>query len=129
MTSDWGPIGGATQGLPDAVGHIDTQTGKIEFESQSLKRFDPNDKERPPVAKYIPSWEGHHTRALYKKYPLHLISPHPAYSFHTMYDAKGCWMNEIPEHRVKAGRRALLLGHTHQPRMTPKREALKKVIS
>jgi trimethylamine-N-oxide reductase (cytochrome c) len=30
-----------------------------------------------------------------------LISPHPAYSFHTMYDGKGCWVNEIPEHRVK----------------------------
>ena len=101
-TPDWGPIGGATQGLPDSEGHIDTQTGLIEFESQSLKRFDPNDDERPPVTKYIPSWEGHHTKKLYDKYPLQLISPHPAYSFHTMYDAKGCWVNEIPEHRVKA---------------------------
>jgi molybdopterin guanine dinucleotide-containing S/N-oxide reductase-like protein len=101
-TPDWGPIGGATQGLPDSEGHIDTQTGLIEFESQSLKRFDPNDEERPPVTKYIPSWEGHHTKELYSKYPLQLISPHPAYSFHTMYDGKGCWINEIPEHRVKA---------------------------
>ena len=101
-TPDWGPIGGATQGLPDSEGYIDTQTGLIEFESQSLKRFDPNDEERPPVTKYIPSWEGHHTKELYSKYPLQLISPHPAYSFHTMYDAKGCWINEIPEHRVKA---------------------------
>jgi len=101
-TPDWGPIGGATQGLPDSEGHIDTQTGLIEFESQSLKRFDPNDDERPPVTKYIPSWEGHHTKELYDKYPLQLISPHPTYSFHTMYDAKGCWINEIPEHRVKA---------------------------
>jgi molybdopterin guanine dinucleotide-containing S/N-oxide reductase-like protein len=101
-TPDWGPIGGATQGLPDSEGHIDTQTGLIEFESQSLKRFDPNDEERPPVTKYIPSWEGHHTKELYSKYPLQLISPHPAYSFHTMYDGKGCWINEIPEHRFKA---------------------------
>jgi anaerobic selenocysteine-containing dehydrogenase len=100
-TPDWGPIGGGIEGLPDAEGHIATQTGLIEFESQSLKRFDPNDKERPVVSRHIDSWEGHHTRALYKKYPLQLISPHPAYSFHTHYDDKGCFVNEIPEHRVK----------------------------
>ena len=27
---------------------LQTQTGKLEFEAQSLKRFDPEDKERPP---------------------------------------------------------------------------------
>jgi molybdopterin guanine dinucleotide-containing S/N-oxide reductase-like protein len=101
-TPDPGPSGGSVQGLPDKVGKLDTQSGLIEFESQSLKRFDPNDKERPPVAKYIPSWEGHHTRNLYKKYPLQLITPHVRFSFHTMNDGKGCWMNEVPEHRVKA---------------------------
>jgi len=100
-TPDWGPVGGGISGLPDAEGNLATQSGKIEFEAQSLKRFDPNDTERPPVPKYIPSWEGHHTKELYSKYPLHLISPHPKYSFHTMNDAKGCWINEIPEHRVK----------------------------
>ncbi len=89
-------------GLPDAEGNLATQSGKIEFESQSLLRFDPDDPERPPVAKYIPSWEGHHTTELYSKYPLQMITPHPRYSFHTMYDSKESWMNEIPEHRVKA---------------------------
>jgi len=101
-TPDPGPVGGAIQGLPDAEGTLDTQSGKIEFESQSLIRFDPNDDERPPVPHYIPSWEGHHTKELYSRYPLQLLTPHPQYSFHTMYDGKGCWMNEIPEHRVKA---------------------------
>ncbi len=100
-TPDWGPVGGGIAGLPDAVGNIATQSGKIEFESQSLKRFDPNDPERPPVPKYIPSWEGHHTKELVSKYPLQLISPHPRYSFHTHYDGKESWMNEIPEHRIK----------------------------
>jgi len=100
-TPDWGPVGGKIEGLPDAVGNLDTQTGKIEFESQSLKRFDPNDWERPPVPKYIPSWEGHHTKELISKYPLQLISPHPRFSFHTHHDGKECWMNEVPEHRVK----------------------------
>jgi hypothetical protein len=37
------------QGLPDKEGTLGTQTGKIEFESTSLLRFDPNDRERPPV--------------------------------------------------------------------------------
>ena len=54
------------------------------------------------MAKYIPSWEGHHTTELYSKYPLQMITPHPRYSFHTMYDGKESWMNEVPEHRVKA---------------------------
>lgn len=101
-TPDPGPSGGAIQGLPDNESSMDTQSGKIEFESLSLKRFDPYDKERPPVAKYIRSWEGHHSRRLLSKYPLQLITPHPRYSFHTMNDGKGCWVNEIPEHRVKA---------------------------
>jgi anaerobic selenocysteine-containing dehydrogenase len=100
-TPDWGPVGGGIEGLPDRAGNLSTQTGKIEFESESLKRFDPSDPERPVIPKYIPSWEGHHTKELYEKYPLQLISPHPRFSFHTMYDGKGSWTNEIPEHRLK----------------------------
>jgi len=101
-TPDPGPQGGTLQGLPDAANSLDTQSGKIEFEAQSLKRFDPNDNERPPVPQYIPSWEGHHCKNLVSKYPLQLVTPHPRYSFHTMNDDKNCWVNEIPEHRVKA---------------------------
>jgi anaerobic selenocysteine-containing dehydrogenase len=101
-TPDTGPAGGAIQGLPDREGTLDTQSGKIEFESQSLKRFAPDDPERPPVPAYIPSWEGHHTAELKSRYPLQLITPHPRYSFHTMNDSKGSWMDEVPEHRVKA---------------------------
>ncbi|MFP3209840.1 MAG: molybdopterin-dependent oxidoreductase, partial [Nitrososphaeria archaeon] len=91
------PAGGGVMSLPDMTG-LSTQSGKIEFESNSLKRFDPNDPERPPVPHYIPSWEGPDT-PLAKKYPLQLISPHPRYSFHTQYDAKETWVDEIPEHR------------------------------
>jgi len=50
-TPDWGPVGGGVEGLPDREGNLATQSGKVEFESQSLKRFDPNDPERPPVPK------------------------------------------------------------------------------
>lgn len=79
---------------------LQTTTGLFEFEAQSLKRFAPDDKERPPIPKYIPSWEGPNCE-LAKKYPLQLISTHPRYSFHTMQDGKQGFMNEIEEHRVR----------------------------
>lgn len=79
---------------------LQTQSGKIEFECSSLKRFDPDDPERPTISKYIPAWEGHHTRELYEKYPLQLISPHARFSFHTMCDGKDGFMNDVKDHRV-----------------------------
>ncbi len=79
---------------------LQTQSGKIEFDCSSLKRFDPNDPERPTMTKYIPSWEGHHSTELYKKYPLQLISPHPRFSFHTMGDGKDSFMNDVKDHRI-----------------------------
>ncbi len=79
---------------------LQTQSGKLEFESSSLKRFDPDDPERPPISKFRPSWEGHHNLELYEKYPLNLISPHPRYSFHTMFDGKNSIINDVKDHRV-----------------------------
>jgi anaerobic selenocysteine-containing dehydrogenase len=78
-----------------------TPTGKIEFVSQTLMKFDPNDKERPPMPRYIPSWEGYNTKELVKDYPLQLISPHPRFSYHTHNDNKSMWLDDIPLHRVK----------------------------
>jgi trimethylamine-N-oxide reductase (cytochrome c) len=79
---------------------LQTQSGKLEFESSSLKRFAPDDPERPPIPTYRPSWEGFGTKELVEKYPLQLISPHPRYSFHTMFDAKGGVINEVKDHRM-----------------------------
>lgn len=84
----------------EEFGHgLQTQSGKIEFVSSSLARFG-KDPERPPLNKYIPSWEGIHTTTLLQKYPLQLISPHPRFSFHTAQDGKGSFVNDIDEHRV-----------------------------
>ena len=96
-TPDWGPP--PNDQIEGGKG-LQTTSGKIEFESSSLKKFDPSDEERPVLAKYIPSWEGHHTARLYQKYPLQMVSPHPRFSFHTMGDAKESWMNEVKDHRV-----------------------------
>jgi anaerobic selenocysteine-containing dehydrogenase len=79
---------------------LQTQSGKIEFVSSSLKRFDPDDPERPVMSKYIPAWEGHYTKELYNKYPLQLITPHPRFSFHTMGDGKDSIVNDVKDHRV-----------------------------
>ncbi len=79
---------------------LQTQSAKFEFSCSSLKRFAPDDPERRPIPTYIPSWEGIHTRELYEKYPLNLITPHPRYSFHSMGDAKGSTVNDIKDHRV-----------------------------
>ncbi len=79
---------------------LQTQSGKLEFVSSSLTRFDPDDPERPVMTKYIPSWEGHHTGELFAKYPLQLISPHPRYSFHTMGDGKDSIVNDVKDHRI-----------------------------
>jgi molybdopterin guanine dinucleotide-containing S/N-oxide reductase-like protein len=78
---------------------VGTLSGKIEFESQSLKKYAPDDQERPPVPRYIPSWEGHESEAV-KKFPLQLITPHPRHSYHTHHDAHTPWLWEIPSHRL-----------------------------
>ncbi len=77
---------------------LGTYSGKIEFVSESLQKFTPDDPERAPMPHYIPSWEGH-TSELAKKYPLQLISPHPRFSYHSHHDHKVKWLNEIPGHR------------------------------
>ena len=79
---------------------LQTQSGKFEFECSSLKRFDANDPERPPIVKYLRSWEGPGSE-LAGRYPLQLISPHPRFSYHTLSDGKDSPINDIAEHRVR----------------------------
>ncbi|MCL5734439.1 MAG: molybdopterin-dependent oxidoreductase, partial [Actinobacteria bacterium] len=96
-TPDWGPAPGDTVGMKG----LQTMSGKIEFVASSLAKMDVEDPERPVMGpQYIPSWEGHHTAALYNRYPLQMVSPHPRFSFHTMGDAKESWLNEVKDHRI-----------------------------
>jgi trimethylamine-N-oxide reductase (cytochrome c) len=85
---------------PEKKEGLGTYSGKIEFVSHSLQKYFPKDKERPPMARYIPSWEGYDS-PLAKKYPLQLIAPHPRYSYHTHYDAHCEWLADIPGHRIR----------------------------
>jgi trimethylamine-N-oxide reductase (cytochrome c) len=78
---------------------LGTYSGKVEFVSQSLLQHLPDDEERPPLPRYIPSWEGYDSD-LAERYPLQMIMPHPRFSFHTQYDFNTSWIKEIPDHRV-----------------------------
>ncbi len=77
---------------------LQTQSGKLEFECSSLKRF--VDPERPPIVKYVPSWEGPHSGEMYEKFPLQMLTPHSRYSFHTQGDGKDSFLLNIGDHRV-----------------------------
>ncbi|MBT6200313.1 MAG: molybdopterin-dependent oxidoreductase [Bacteroidetes Order II. Incertae sedis bacterium] len=79
---------------------LQTQSSKFEFEAQSLKRFDPDDPERPPIVKYNRSWEFDDAKYA-SEYPLQLVTPHSRYSFHTHADGKDSFINDIPDHRVE----------------------------
>jgi molybdopterin guanine dinucleotide-containing S/N-oxide reductase-like protein len=102
---------------------LGTYSGKIEFVSRSLLEHLPDDEERPPLPRYIPSWEGLDS-ALAQKYPLQLITPHPRYSFHTQHDSNTGWLAEVPGHRIWKG------GYSWRPvRMNPADAAARNIIS
>jgi len=84
----------------DKAHELGTYSGKIEFVSQSLLKHFPDDQERPPLARYIPCWEGYDSE-LAKEYPLQLITPHVRFSYHTHHDNKSPWLEEIPASRMK----------------------------
>ncbi len=102
-TPDWGPHPADTVRLEG----LQTSSGKIEFVSSSLTRFEQGgvvDPERPAMGpQFLPSWEGHHTTELTASYPLQMVSPHPRFSFHTMGDGKESWINEVKDHRMLVG--------------------------
>jgi trimethylamine-N-oxide reductase (cytochrome c) len=68
----------------DKAKELGTYSGKIEFVSESLKKNMTTGDERPLTPRYIPSWEGHESTQLTRKYPLQLISPHPRFSMHPL---------------------------------------------
>jgi len=76
-----------------------TPSGKIEFVSTFLQEHFPDDKERPVMGQFLPPWEGKGS-PLEEKYPLVLMTPHMRFSYHTHFDNKSPWLDEIPAHRV-----------------------------
>jgi trimethylamine-N-oxide reductase (cytochrome c) len=91
---------------------LQTQSGKIEFECESLKRFDPDSEDRPPIVKYQRPAESPNA-AGFEKFPLQLISPHPRFSFHTQGDGKDSFLNDIGDHRLKVDGYYYLIARIH----------------
>ncbi|WP_205520634.1 molybdopterin-dependent oxidoreductase [Tropicibacter sp. Alg240-R139] len=78
---------------------LQTPSGLFEFEAQTLKRYDKDDPERPPIVKYVESPESTNTERA-ESFPLQLLTPHPRFSFHTQGDGKDGFLNDLEDHRV-----------------------------
>ncbi len=72
---------------------LETPSGKIEFVSSLIKERDPDNKERPPLAKWLPHAESPGSRRQ-QDYPLAVTSNHPRFRFHVQGDDVD-WIREI----------------------------------
>lgn len=72
---------------------LQTPTGKVEFVSERIKKYAPDDKERPPVAKWVQHSE-HQGSPRSAKYPLLVIANHPRLRFHSQGDDID-WLKEL----------------------------------
>ncbi len=82
---------------------LKTPSGKIEFFSQNLAKYFPDDDERPPVPHWIPYGKSHqeslqHSRA--KIYPILIISNHGRWRVHANHDDIN-WFHEIETSKVR----------------------------
>jgi trimethylamine-N-oxide reductase (cytochrome c) len=100
-------------------GKLGTFTGKFEFVSESLLYYAPHDEARTPIATYKHSWEGHHSIKA-RKYPFHLISPHPRFDYHTQHNSSTPWFWEIPENRVYINGNPYLVARIHPTKAAEK---------
>jgi len=100
-------------------GKLGTFTGKFEFVSESLLYWAPHDEQRTPIATYKYSWEGHHSIKA-KKYPYHLISPHPRFDYHTQNNSSTPWIWEIPENRVYINGNPYMIARIHPKKAVEK---------
>lgn len=81
---------------------LSTPTGLLEFEATGLKEHFPDDKERPPIPRWIPSGISHEETLETergKKYPLLVVSNHPRWSVHSQHEDI-TWLREIPTCKV-----------------------------
>jgi len=82
---------------------LKTPSGKIEFYSQNLAKYFPDDRERPPVPHWIEKGESHDERLSSEradKYPLLIMSNHGRWRVHAQCDDI-TWTREIPTCKVK----------------------------
>ena len=81
---------------------LNTPSGKVEFCSQNLTKHFPDDKERPPVPRWIEKGLSHDERLSSeraRKYPLIIMSNHGRWRVHAQCDDI-TWTREIPTCKV-----------------------------
>ena len=82
---------------------LPTPSGKLEFYSERLAKYFPDDKERPPVPQWIGKGETHDERASSDRarmFPLLLMSNHGRWRVHAQCDDIS-WTREAPTCKVK----------------------------
>ncbi|MFC1868670.1 molybdopterin-dependent oxidoreductase [Thermodesulfobacteriota bacterium] len=82
---------------------LSTPTGKLEFYSQRLADYFPDDEERPPYPKWIPYGESHQESLLCeraKKYPILVCTNHPRWGVHANHDDV-TWFREIKTCKIR----------------------------
>ena len=82
---------------------LETPSGLLEYESIDLKRYFPDDKERPPVPHWVENSEFHDERiggVRAQDYPLLVISNHPRHRTHANMDDND-WFHEIITCKVR----------------------------
>jgi molybdopterin guanine dinucleotide-containing S/N-oxide reductase-like protein len=82
---------------------LPTPSGKLEFYSERLAKYFPDDKERPPIPKWIEKGKSHDERLSSqraKKYPLLIVSNHSRWRVHAQCDDIS-WTREAPTCKVK----------------------------
>ncbi len=72
---------------------LDTPSGKIEFVSQRIAGLDPDNTERPPLAKWVSHSEDQNSPKA-REYPLSVMSNHARFRFHVQGDDID-WIREI----------------------------------
>jgi len=104
---------------------LETPSGKLEFYSERLARYFPDDDERPPVPHWIEKSETHDERLSserVKKYPLLLMSNHPRWRLHAQCDDIS-WTREPPTSKVKG-----IDGYMYEPLWLNPKDAEKRGI-
>ncbi len=82
---------------------LETPSGLLEYESIDIKRYLPDDQERPPVPHWVEVSEFHDERIdgeRAKTYPLLCISNHPRHRTHANLDDNE-WFHEIVTSKVR----------------------------
>jgi len=72
---------------------LETPSGKIEFVSSRIAEHDPNNRERPPLARWLENVE-HRGSLRSEEFPLSVVSNHPRLRFHVQGDDVD-WIREL----------------------------------